>query len=228
MDTINTQSIHNKLTYFDSNAIDETFFINGNVPYTKYDGLSICQHYKIVELFLDLFDKIQPNRVIEIGTAAGGLTLLLRDVLDLLKLESVPIITYDVIDSPLSKKIKDGNLNINFFQKNLFSEGYNELLDEQFIKQQIQADGVTILLCDGGCKSQEFNLLSCFLKPGDIIMAHDYARDAKFFQEEIHNKIWYWHEIQDSHIEETCKMNNLISFMQEEFEKVVWACKKKI
>ena len=223
----NTQKIYNKMSFSGSSVIQPTFFVDGNVPHMSYDGLSICQHHGIVEPFLTLFAEVRPSRVIEIGTAAGGLTLLLRDALDLLKLETTAITTYDVINSPLKERIESNALNINFFQTNLFSENYDFLLDEQVIKEQIQSEGTTVLLCDGGRKSQEFNLLSSFLKPGDIIMAHDYARDSKFFQEEIYNKIWYWHEIQDSHISDSCEKNNLVPFMQEQFEKVVWVCKKK-
>jgi len=219
--------IKDKLTYNGSTLFDSSFFINGNVPHMFYDGLSICQHYNVIEKFYELFDKIKPSRVIEIGAAGGGLTLLLRDILDSLHLKNVPVVTYDIIESPIHNRIKINNLNIDFYKENIFSSNYDKLIDDKLIKQQIQSDGVTVLLCDGGFKRGEFNLLSKFLKTGDIIMAHDYAKDEKFFNEQINNKIWYWHEIQDSHIEQSVKEYNLKPFMQEKFDEVVWVCKIK-
>jgi len=223
-----TQKIHEKMTYSGTNKFDPLFYVDGNVPHMAYDGLSICQHYGIVDPFLNLFDNTRPSRIIEIGTAAGGLTLLLRDILDLVGLTTTTFITYDVIDSPLKSKIKENNKNITFYQKDLFSGDYQKLIEEDYIKEQIQGEGTTILLCDGGCKSREFNLLSHLLKPGDIIMAHDYAVDAETFSQKILNKIWYWHEIKYADIEGSCQAFNLVPFMADDFEKVVWACFRKV
>lgn len=223
--SISTQTIFQKFTYSGSNKFDPSFFVNGNVPHVGYSGLSICQHYAIIDPFAALFQAIRPKTIIEIGTAAGGLTLLLRDILDLIDLTDTSLITYDVINSPLQTKISDKR--ITFFQKNLFSSDYESLIDSDFIRTQIQEVGPTIILCDGGRKSKEFNLLSPFLKLGDVIMAHDYAKDEQTFREKILNKIWYWHEIKEADIKDSCASYNLTPYMAEEFEKVVWACYKK-
>ena len=65
------------------------------------------------------------------------------------------------------------------------------------------------------------------LKKGDIIMAHDYSPNSEYFEENINNKIWNWHEIKDTDIEDTVNECNLKPFMQEDFQKVVWVCKIK-
>lgn len=59
-------------------------------------------------------------------------------------------------------------------------------------------------------------------------MAHDYVKDKKTFEEFYMNKIWDWCEIMDSDINEICVEQNLIDYMKEEFEKIVWSCKIKI
>jgi hypothetical protein len=87
--------------------------------------------------------------------------------------------------------------------------------------------GVTLVLCDGGSKKNEFNLISPLLKTGDVIMAHDYAPNEVYFQEHIKNKLWNWLEIQDSDIDESCISNNLKPYMEDDFRKVVWVCKIK-
>ena len=95
------------------------------------------------------------------------------------------------------------------------------------VKDFIQSTGNTIVLCDGGNKIAEFNILSEFLKSGDIILAHDYAFDNATFRSEIKGKYWNWHEISESDILPCIKQYNLKSYMKETFEKAVWVCKIK-
>ena len=82
-------------------------------------------------------------------------------------------------------------------------------------------------MCDGGSKINEFNLLSKYLKSGDIIMAHDYVDTKENFLKNYKNKIWNLREIGDEHIKNTCEKYNLKSYMKETFDKVVWVCKIK-
>jgi hypothetical protein len=42
------------------------------------------------------------------------------------------------------------------------------------------------------------------------------------------NKIWNWHEIQDSDIIDACEKYNLEPFMEQEFLQAAWVCKKKL
>ena len=58
-------------------------------------------------------------------------------------------------------------------------------------------------------------------------MAHDYSPSTEYFEEHINNKIWNWHEIQDSDIQESVSEYSLEPFMQEDFQQVVWVCKIK-
>jgi cellulose synthase/poly-beta-1,6-N-acetylglucosamine synthase-like glycosyltransferase len=106
-------------------------------------------------------------------------------------------------------------------------KSYSELEKEDVVKEFIQRNGRTIVLCAGGSKKNEFRLLSKFLKLDDIIMAHDYAPNENYFNQHINNKIWNWLEIQDSDINESCEQYNLIPYMEEELRNVVWVCKIK-
>jgi len=192
-----------------------------------YKNLTISQHTSTRESFEKLINKIKPNQVLEIGTAFGGLTLLIRDLLDSNGLDKTILITYDVNDPVyLRENVKKGS-NIEIRVKNLFNHQYNELIYKEEISEIIQTNGVTLVLCDGGSKKNEFRLLSDYLKPGDVIMAHDYAPNETYFQEHINNKIWNWLEIQDSDINESCDRNNLVPYMENDFRQVVWVCKIK-
>jgi hypothetical protein len=65
------------------------------------------------------------------------------------------------------------------------------------------------------------------MKKDDFIMAHDYSQDETTFKENVYLKIWNWHEIQYSDISNACEINNLESYMLDEFKQVVWVCKMK-
>jgi predicted O-methyltransferase YrrM len=197
----------------------------------SYKGTTILQHEKIEQKLEKLFFLSKPSQVLEIGTSYGGLSLMIRDVLDKVELHSSKFRTYDVMETNrywLEEAIKSG-ADIDFRIKNVFNQPYSDLLEEhtEEIREYIQRDGVTIVMCDGGSKKNEVNILSKFLKPGDVIMAHDYAPNSQYFEEHINNRVWNWHEIQDSHIEDVVNKYSLEPYLQEDFQEVVWVCKKK-
>jgi hypothetical protein len=189
-----------------------------------YEDLIISQVPNIKSYFDKLFNELKPKQILEIGTFDGGLTLMMRDILDEINLSSTTIRTYDLNDQ---KRLKSKNRNIEILTENLFSYSYSELEKEDVVKEFIQRNGRTIVICDGGSKKNEFRLLSKFLKLDDIIMAHDYAPNENYFNQHINNKIWNWLEIQDSDINESCEQYNLIPYMEEELRNVVWVCKIK-
>ena len=132
--------------------------------------------------------------------------------------------TYDVNEQ---KNLKLKERNIEIITKDVFNYPYSDLEYPDEIRDFIQSNGKTLVLCDGGSKKNEFRLLSQFLKYGDIIMAHDYAPNENYFNENIKDKIWNWLEIQDFDINESCLTYNLKPYMEDEFRSVVWVCKIK-
>ena len=196
----------------------------------NYNNVICSQHEEVGEKLNTLFTNTKPAQILEIGTASGGLTLLLRDLLDELDMESTSLRTYDINPDfnrrVLLERIEDGT-RIDFRLKNIFNHPYSELIEVDEVSKFIQRDGTTIVMCDGGSKKNEFRILAPFLKQGDIIMAHDYAPNEEYFKEHIKDKIWNWLEIQDEDIETVCVENDLVPFMQEEFLKVVWVSKIK-
>lgn len=194
-----------------------------------YKGTTTLQCDGVDDKFRNLFSTINPSQVLEIGTSYGGLTLLIRDLLDEVGLTNSDFRSYDIMETNrfwLEDAISKG-AKIDFRIKNVFNHMYNDLSEEEEIKSFIQQSGPTIVLCDGGSKKNEFNILSRLLKPGDIIMAHDYSPSPEYFEEHINNKIWKWHEIQDSDIQHSIEAYNLEPFMQDAFQQVVWVCKIK-
>lgn len=193
----------------------------------SYKGLLTMQHEGIPSVFDKLINQIKPKKVLEIGTASGGLTLLIRDLLNQNGLEQSSVITYDVNNPEYLQYHIEENSDIDVRIKNIFNHPYNDIVEKDEISEIFDCDGPILVLCDGGSKKNEFNLLSNYLRNGDVIMAHDYAPNHDFFVKNLHGKIWDWLEIQDSDIESCCERNNLKSYMQDDFTNVVWVCKIK-
>jgi cephalosporin hydroxylase len=205
--------------------------MNKVIGFHVYKHATILQHGDIQNKLKDLFSQKIPSQILEIGTAAGGLSLMIRDTLDEAGLTNSQFRTYDVFDSnrPELKSIIEAGAKVDLRIKNVFNHAYSDLQDDciEEIQSFIQQEGTTIVMCDGGSKKNEFNILARFLKSGDIIMAHDYSPTLEYFEEHINNKIWNWLEIQDSDIQESVSKYNLEPFMQEDFQQVVWVCKIK-
>lgn len=194
-----------------------------------YGYLFISQHRDSPKVFRELLELVRPASILEIGTFHGGLTLLLRDILDEIGLANSIIRTYDIDEQEFLKPLVIDR-KVEVVTKNLFNSDYSDWnadLDKNEIDSFIKRDGVSLVLCDGGCKKCEFNLLAPLLKKNDIIMAHDYAPDNEYFENHMKDKIWNWHEIQDSDIIETVQLYNLKNFNQTLMQNIAWLSRIK-
>lgn len=187
-----------------------------------YMGHCAQQNPNAFKVFYDFLDKKRPSRILEIGTAMGGFTIFLKIVCDELGLD-IPIRSYD-IHGRQSYETMIG-MGIDVRVQDIFTEGYQDVIQDAL--DFIQDDGPTLVLCDGGHKISEFNLLSKFIKSGDYIMAHDYASDEEYFNNHVNGVLWNWHEIKDSDIQTSVDEYKLKPFMHNEFQEAVWVCKIK-
>lgn len=209
--------------------------MNYNEKITKHSNLekndSLCvysnhacqQNQLCFDAFYELLSNVRPARILEIGTAHGGLTTFLNDVCNHLELNT-DIRSYDIHELHWYDTIRSYGIDLRV--ENIFNPGYEGLRDDTIV-DFISGDGVTLVLCDGANKVKEFRLLSQYLKVSDIIMAHDYAVDSNFFKETIDHRFWNWHEISESDIKDSVERYNLHSFMQDRFTNAVWVCKIK-
>jgi hypothetical protein len=204
--------------------------INKNIDLLNNDGLSIFnghsaqQHHNAFKTFYDFIENIKPSRIIEIGTAMGGFSAFLGICKQDLN-QNIDIITYDIVSYPWYDQLI--NYGVDSKVSNIFNDQYSELADNT-VSDFISSEGLTLVLCDGGCKKCEFNILSKYLKTNDIIMTHDYAPNETYFKENMNQKIWNWHEIQDLDIIESIESYNLIEHeWYDKFVDVAWGCFKK-
>ena len=93
----------------------------------------------------------------------------------------------------------------------------------------IKKEGQSLLICDGGNKKREFEVYSPILKQGDIIMAHDYARDATSFEKVKNRGIWHGWETKwegepsgDFGLKDVCEANHIEQIHADEFDDSVW------
>jgi cephalosporin hydroxylase len=202
--------------------------VNKEVDLANNDGLSVInnhaaqQHHNALSVFYDFISNIQPSTILEIGTALGGFTALLGCCKKDLNLDC-KIISYDIIKHHWYDQLID--YGVVSRTHNIFSSNYDSLVDESII-ELIKSNGQTIILCDGGCKKCEFNILSRHMKLNDIIMTHDYAPNKDYFVQNMNLKKWNWHEIEDSDIFLSIEENNLVKYENwyDKFLSVAWGC----
>lgn len=130
---------------------------------TKYKGVRTKQSSDIFFTVPTLLEQAKPARIMEIGTFAGGFSLFVT-----LRAPEAEYVGYEIDRGCLHESV--GHLNIkvmDFFE------------DLDFIEQYVQGEGTTIVFCDGGNKTLEFAMIAPMLKPGDIILTHDYLDDTK-------------------------------------------------
>lgn len=187
-----------------------------------YDGKHTTQQVPDIKLYFEKLLCIENFEIIiELGTSFGGLTYILSDILK---------------ENNLKCKIHTFDFSYkSYVEDSLIERGCTyHVLDErdEIYKETVVTlltnYGKALLLCDGGNKKEEFNSYSEYLKPNDVIMAHDYSHNVNVFENEIKNKYWNWFEISFLDIEETTKKYKLIEYSKVSFKEAVWACFVKI
>jgi len=189
-------------------------------------GLISQQHRNFIPVFEKFFAKVKPANIVEIGTGQGGTSMALNNVLKDLNYQ-YSYTTYDVNNLGQYQQLRENGINVRVC--NLFNNDYKALRESNFeeIKNNIQKVGTTVLMCDGGNKINEVNLLADLLKPGDFIMAHDYSETNEYFKTHITPKEWLWCEITFADVKEALDRNKCEPYMQDEFQSVVWMCRRK-
>jgi len=195
--------------------------------FPAYKGLECQQQEHFLTVFEKFFKEVNPATIVEIGTGSGGTSLALVDLLHNLG-QSPTFISYETHPRNSLDLLRDAGIVLK--STNIFTDDYQQLRPEHLeeIKSDIQRPGTTVLMCDGGNKINEVNLLADFLKPGDFIMAHDYGVNRDYFDTNIRgNNLWHWCEITFADVQSALDKNLCASYMQDEFQSVVWLCQRK-
>jgi len=172
-------------------------------------GLPMSQNGFVVPFLSELAKVARPSHVAEIGTGFGGLTALIATFSD--------ITTFDLknpkynFDSPCRE-------DISFVKGDVFDECHDAVVEALRGYWDVRED-VCWLLCDGGDKNREVETFAAFLKPGDVIAAHDFAPT---------NEWWNWNEIDEQRVEKVAREQNLVTIPELQYDrKAAWWVRRK-
>lgn len=182
----------------------------------QFAGARISQNELVLPAFrsvLSLFD--EPVRIAELGTYEGGLTWLLHMIAH----PHTHIWTFDN-----KQRVPECLLKMwgpkRIYQRigDVFAEQGDSLIEI------LEDDKPVLLLCDNGNKVREVNMFAPYLKPGDVIMCHDYAETARVFKTEMKDRYWNHCEIRYDQISNTLESNGFMPILRERTLKAAWGC----
>lgn len=188
-----------------------------------YLGLAMMQNRYAVSAFRTLFRhlherRVEVARIIELGTGLGGLSVFLKTYCVGADAE---FITYDRAESVRENPVLR-ELGVAIRPDDL--DAVATIVE---IARETQKLGVTLLLCDGPNNVAAVQRFAPYLKPGDIVMAHDYAPSRELFNTHINGRLWSWCEVTDDDVADISRRYWLEPLLQEDFVPAVWMCRIK-
>ena len=180
----------------------------GNEHLLVYRGVPCSQHPAVLKA-LDALHGATADapfaRIVEIGTYKGGFTCVLRDH-DVSA--AAQITSFDIEDRATRF---DG---ISYKVGDVLGDAGEE------VRALVRAEGRVALFCDGGAKSVEVASFCGVLKPGDVILCHDYAAS----DETRDGDGWPKYEVRRPHIAPALSAAMCEDFLPEIMGPAVWGC----
>lgn len=191
-------------------------FYNFTGPSALALGMPTSQNRMALPTWSYAMELYPPARIIEIGTAGGGfITALAVHAYNI----RARVVTYDLAPPDQRYTALGHFLGIEYRSPcDVFMPWVI-----QEIETNIILPGPTFLLCDGGNKPLELEQFARFLKPGDVIAAHDY--DAKHEIDPgipLCDRPWQWSEIRKAQGDAVAARHGLQPWMQHWFDDAGW------
>ena len=190
----------------------------------SFDGdVFAMQNPGASEAVAELINSTSIDIAVEIGTHHGGFTSMLADARNKAG-KDMKIYSFDISDNNIGVIAKRYNFDFRAIDLMADSLLMNEIFNIEGKDKKIA------VFCDGGNKKYEFNFFSRYLKSGDIIGAHDYAKDPETFNNKIKGKVWNWAEITEADVIESINTYGLVDLpngLTQKFENVAWLLKVK-
>lgn len=194
-----------------------------SVGSTRFMGLSMLQNRNTPAALQALWSHIEISanplrRIVEIGTGSGGLSVLFA----LYAAESgAEFTTYDphpqTDATPAFARLGIRQRKADVREPAVVTE----------LAAMLQSEGRSLLVVDGVDHVGDVSRLADFLKPGDLVMVHDYAHSREVFAEAIRDRLWGWCEVTDADLAEVSARNGLEEVLPEVFHPAVWSCREK-
>lgn len=168
-------------------------------------GFPMQQNRHAVPTWSYAMECYPPTRIIEIGSYNGGFTTAIGVHAQQI---GARVVSYDVAKAPHARLAALAQfLGIEFRTVDVWTL-------EKEIGQLIAGPGVTFVLCDGGNKRRELATFAQYLKPGDVIAAHDYVSPGSVW--------WSWSEIRTEDGAAAVASHDLEPWLQEHFDIAGW------
>lgn len=169
-------------------------------------GMAMCQNRLAVPTWSYAMEACPPRTIVEIGTYNGGFTTALAVHAHFL---GARVVTFDrcLPDERISPLAR--HLGVEFVQGDVWQL-------EDRIGALVGGPGQTFLLCDGGDKRRELQTFARYLKPGDVIGAHDYHVDGS------NSQWWAWSEIRKEDGDAVAARHDLAPWLQDHFDTAGW------
>lgn len=199
-----------------SEKIDFTQVTNWHTshPYYRLNYYNEIQISQVLGIYL-LFNKdflSNFDNIVEIGSYNGGLSSYLYDQ----KKDSSLFVSYDI--APEINTAAAQRKDIDFRIGDCFeTKTYNEIVS------LIKRPGRTLMICDGGHKTKEFNEFSKYLKKDDIIILHDFKKDIESWN--TATEYWQWpygFETSYEEIKDAIVANKLEEYDGSRFNFFIW------
>lgn len=189
----------------------------------RFFGLRMQQNRNAPAALDGVFARLEAEgtriaRIVEIGTGTGGLTVLLA-----LYAASVgaELVTYDIAsrtqDNPAFARLGIDHRIADVREPFVAAE----------IARMIAAPGVTLFVCDGGDKLRDADVFADHMKPGDLLLVHDYATDEATFERDVKGRLWSWCEATDAGLRAASERNDLREVHADLLHPAVWTCRRK-
>lgn len=175
-------------------------------------GFSMSQNRLAIPVWSYAFELVPPKRVIELGSHNGGFITALA-----VHAHNIGATCYGCDHCFLPNNdyaLLAAVLGVRWFSNFDLKDPHNI----EIIKTIINEPGTTYVLCDNGCKVDEFHTFAPSLKPGDIIGAHDYQADVAY---------WGWGEITPEQVCAAVETLGLTPFHQDVFDLAAWLVYQK-
>jgi hypothetical protein len=197
------------------NAIEMMKFVS---PHTateifNYRGIE-CQQHRNVLLALDVLNSVleeTPRTIVELGTMWGSFTRILADH-DISARATIE--TWDHTSN--CKQDLDAKVTKRF--GNVF-----DATNASSIAATIGQPGLSVLFCDNGDKVREVRMFTPALKPGDIILCHDYMREPSMAGTEQVGG-WRGCEVTWAKVKDAVEGAGCAPFLEKAFQHAVWGC----
>jgi hypothetical protein len=191
-------------------------------PACKPMGMPMSQNRYSVPTWSYAMERLPPKQIVEIGSYTGALATLLGVHARMI---GCSVITYDIAAQSEDVVPVGKALGVDFRVASCWER-------EREIAEIIQREGTTFVLCDGGDKLRELATFARYLKPGDIIGAHDYDAvhevDPSISQLD---RYWPWSEVRRADATEAVTKAwpwTIEPWLQEHFDCAGWIVFRKV